>query len=130
MVGFDRTVFADIGARIKDAYVGSLNLIGDPGTLDGMTNALNSYKYQLSNSAEAKRVLQANPEALQYTPSGQAAGGGAPPPKGARVSGGILVERLSDGVQGTLDSEAEFNPKIYKRIDKATVAPSVSRGDY
>jgi hypothetical protein len=79
MVGFDRTVFADIGARIKDAYDGSISVVKEPGTAEGTKSALEGYRHQLQNSPEAKRVLEAEPGAFSYTPSGQTGSGGAGP---------------------------------------------------
>jgi hypothetical protein len=70
IVGFDRMVFNDIGARVRAAYDGSLELFDKPYTAEGLRSALGGYRSLLENSPEAKRVLGSNPEALDYKTSG------------------------------------------------------------
>lgn len=82
IVGYDRIIFNDIGARVRSAYDGSLALFDEPYTKEGLTKAIGTYKDILLNSPEAKRVLAQDPGALApMTPSGQGGqsmGGGQP----------------------------------------------------
>jgi hypothetical protein len=82
IVGFDRAVFNDIGARVKAAFEGSLDLFDKPYTAEGLRDAIKGYQRILTDSPEAKRALSEDPSAFS--------GGGPPKPSG----GGSKEERL------------------------------------
>jgi hypothetical protein len=77
IVGFDRAVFNDIGARVKAAFEGSLDLFDKPYTAEGLRDAIKGYQRILTDSPEAKRALSEDPGAFS--------GGG--PPTGPRTTG-------------------------------------------
>ena len=113
IVGFDRSVFNDVGARIKSAFEGSLELFDKPYTKEGLTQAIQGYRRILEDSPEAKRALAENPEAL----SGGGPRGPMPglPAGGQMISGKIMVRRKSDGQPGMI-SEQNFDPAKYEKI--------------
>lgn len=96
IVGFDRAVFNDIGARIRSAFEGSLELFDKPYTAEGLRDAIAGYQRILRDSPEAKRVLSENPEAMPQgiTPPSS---GGSPAPRQATPSNMMHLQNKQTG---------------------------------